>query len=438
MTTPIITVENLSKRYHLGQIGATTLRDSAQRLWHRLRGQNPDHALGKDSSLSSSDSGFKSQTLTSPTSPTDFWALKDVSFEVQPGEVLGIIGRNGAGKSTLLKILARITEPTSGRAIIRGRMASLLEVGTGFHPELSGRENIFLNGAILGMRHAEIAQKFDEIVAFSEVDQFIDTPVKHYSSGMYVRLAFAVAAHLDPEILVVDEVLAVGDIQFQKKCLSKMGDIAQEGRTVLFVSHNMGAVSTLTTRSLWLSQGRIVESGGTFQVVKHYLANGVDVRDRQVGDLDFFRRDRSHKNILHIKRIWVKGEVSTVPIMEINADFTLCVEVEVHQAICGANVTVVFKNEEGSRVLVLFSWDEGFSLTSKPGLCHIGIGVRGLPLSPGQYVVDVGINQSTVTIAFDVVTDVPVFTIVNSEKVTQWPDRTWGCIHWSDVKWDNL
>jgi len=202
----------------------------------------------------------------------EFWALKDVSFEVKRGEVLGIIGRNGAGKSTLLKVLSQITEPTTGRVEIRGRVASLLEVGTGFHPELTGRENVFLNGAILGMSRLEIMRKFDEIVAFAEVDQFIDTPVKHYSSGMYLRLAFAVAAHLEPEILIVDEVLAVGDAAFQKKCLEKMGDVSHEGRTVLFVSHNMTAVSALSGRGLLLQQGHVEMHGPIGATVAAYTA----------------------------------------------------------------------------------------------------------------------------------------------------------------------
>ena len=284
MSTPIITVEHLSKRYHLGQIGATTLRDSAQRLYHRLCGQNPDAHLGKVSSNTqvsslipqpsslpaSSDSGIKFQPSALLSSPDDLWALKDVSFEVQPGEVLGIIGRNGAGKSTLLKILSRITEPTSGRAILRGRVASLLEVGTGFHPELTGRENIFLNGAILGMKEAEIARKFDEIVAFSEVERFIDTPVKRYSSGMYVRLAFAVAAHLEPEILLVDEVLAVGDAEFQKKCIGKMSDVSKAGRTVLFVSHNMGAIRELCAMAIFIDKGFLVERGPVDHIIRKY------------------------------------------------------------------------------------------------------------------------------------------------------------------------
>ena len=200
-----------------------------------------------------------------------FWALKDVSFEVKRGEVLGIIGRNGAGKSTLLKILSRITEPTEGAIDIHGRVGSLLEVGTGFHPELTGRENVYLNGAILGMRRTEIVRQFDEIVAFAEVEKFIDTPVKHYSSGMYTRLAFAVAAHLEPDILIVDEVLAVGDAQFQKKCLGKMGDVAKGGRTVLFVSHNMGAIQSLCTSAVLLHAGRLENIGKTATIVSAYL-----------------------------------------------------------------------------------------------------------------------------------------------------------------------
>src|SRR5436189_720888 len=205
--------------------------------------------------------------LTSET----FWALKDVSFEVKQGEVVGIIRRNGAGKSTLLKILNRITEPTSGGADVYGRVGALLEVGTGFHPELTGRENVFLNGAILGMSRAEIRKKFDEIVAFAEVEKFLDTPVKRYSSGMYVRLAFAVAAHLEPEILIVDEVLAVGDVQFQKKCLGKMGEVAHGGRTVLFVSHNMTAIRALCEHGLLLDDGILVKSGTTEDAIRAYL-----------------------------------------------------------------------------------------------------------------------------------------------------------------------
>lgn len=266
----VISVENLSKLYRLGQIGVTTLRESTERLWHRLRGRSPDREMGTAGIEQNPHTPIPTHSDTSSRSD-ELWALKDVSFSVQRGEVLGIIGRNGAGKSTLLKILSRITEPTSGRAVMRGRVGSLLEVGTGFHPELTGRENIYLNGAILGMKRAEIAAKFDEIVAFAEIEKFIDTPVKRYSSGMYVRLAFAVAAHLDPEILLVDEVLAVGDVGFQRKCLGKMGEVARGGRTVLFVSHNMAAVRQLCGQSAWVDAGQIGYLGDTGTAVDEYV-----------------------------------------------------------------------------------------------------------------------------------------------------------------------
>jgi lipopolysaccharide transport system ATP-binding protein len=254
MTDIAIKVENLGKMYRIG-----------------AEDQRPDNLwdAAKQAALSPFD--YLRRITRPPTEEEILWALKDVSFEVERGEVLGIIGRNGAGKSTLLKVLSRITEPTEGQAIINGRVGSLLEVGTGFHPELTGRENIYLNGAILGMTRAEIDRKFDEIVDFSGVERFIDTPVKRYSSGMYVRLAFAVAAHLDPEILLIDEVLSVGDAAFQKKCLGKMEDVSHQGRTVLFVSHNMAAVRSLCGRGILLNNGRVSGSGSASDVVTSYL-----------------------------------------------------------------------------------------------------------------------------------------------------------------------
>jgi lipopolysaccharide transport system ATP-binding protein len=261
MSDTAIAVENLGKLYHIGkeQQRHNTLRDAlaaglrAPLGWIRRNGK--------------SDSGEADAIV---------WALRDISFDVKQGDAVGIIGRNGAGKSTLLKVLSRITEPTDGLAQIRGRVGSLLEVGTGFHPELTGRENIYLNGAILGMRRAEITRKFDEIVAFAEIERFLDTPVKHYSSGMYVRLAFAVAAHLEPEILLVDEVLAVGDLRFQQKCLGKMGEIAGEGRTVLFVSHNMIAVRSLCSRGFLLESGRLSFDGSPENCISTYISRSED------------------------------------------------------------------------------------------------------------------------------------------------------------------
>src|SRR5271165_967576 len=254
----IITVEGVSKRYLIGhQITDDTLRDQMSR------------------GIRSAAEWMRPGARGAKRSVEEFWALKDVSFELSRGQVLGIVGRNGAGKSTLLKILSRITEPTAGRIRMRGRAASLLEVGTGFHPELTGRENVYLNGAILGMRKAEIARKFDEIVAFSEIERFLDTPVKHYSSGMYVRLAFAIAAHLEPEILIVDEVLAVGDAQFQKKCLNKVSQVTHEdGRTVLFVSHNSAALQRICSTGIWLNQGRLAGQGPINECLAAYLRTG--------------------------------------------------------------------------------------------------------------------------------------------------------------------
>ncbi|CVK19937.1 ABC transporter ATP-binding protein [Sporomusa sphaeroides] len=260
MSDTVIKVENLSKQYQLGTIGSGTLYRDLQSWWARLKGkEDPNSKLGQwDVSQIGEDNSF--------------WALRDVSFEINQGDIVGIIGRNGAGKSTLLKILSRVTGPTSGQIKIKGRVASLLEVGTGFHPELTGRENVYLNGAILGMRKAEIDRKFDEIVDFAEISKFIDTPVKRYSSGMYVRLAFAVAAHLDPEILIVDEVLAVGDIEFQKKCLGKMKDVGQQGRTVLFVSHNMVAIEQLCSSAILIENGQIKSKSFTVRdIIKDYL-----------------------------------------------------------------------------------------------------------------------------------------------------------------------
>jgi len=258
--TIAISVENISKEYRLGTINHGTLSHDLQSWWARVRGKEDPNA-----SLHANESA---------TENAHFLALDDVSFQVQQGDVLGVIGNNGAGKSTLLKILSQVTAPTRGSVRLNGRIASLLEVGTGFHPELTGRENVFLNGAILGMRKAEILAKFDEIVAFAEIEKFIDTPVKRYSSGMYVRLAFAVAAHLEPEILILDEVLAVGDAQFQKKCLGKMKETGSQGRTVIFVSHNLAAVKSLCNSAISLSKGKIVRAGPVASVVDEYLGHG--------------------------------------------------------------------------------------------------------------------------------------------------------------------
>jgi lipopolysaccharide transport system ATP-binding protein len=285
MSNTVIKVENLGKQYRLGQVGTGTLSTDINRWWHKVRGkEDPYLQIGE------------SNDRTKMGGSDLVWALKDINFEVKQGEVLGIIGKNGAGKSTLLKILSQVTGPTVGDIKVKGRIASLLEVGTGFHPDLSGRENVFLNGAILGMSKQEIKNKFDEIVAFSGVERYINTPVKRYSSGMYVRLAFAVAAHLEPEILIVDEVLAVGDAEFQKKCLGKMKDVSNEGRTVLFVSHNLQAVSNLCTTGLFLNKGETDTAGSIEDCIKKYLISSREMNLTTVSLND--RLKRTGGNIL--------------------------------------------------------------------------------------------------------------------------------------------
>lgn len=269
MSKPIIKVENLSKAYQIGQIGSGTLSKDIDRFWQTkiLRKEDPFLKIGETNDRSKKGAS------------NIVWSLKDINFEINQGDAVGVIGKNGAGKSTLLKLLSRVTSPTTGEIKVKGRIASLLEVGTGFHPELSGRENIYLNGAILGMRKKEITRKLDEIIDFSGVERYIDTPVKRYSSGMYVRLAFAVAAHLESEILIVDEVLAVGDAEFQKKCLGKMGDISKgEGRTVLFVSHNMAAVQNLCNKGIVLDNGQIAFQGASDKSIQEYLKNSANIK----------------------------------------------------------------------------------------------------------------------------------------------------------------
>jgi len=280
MSKPVIIVENLSKAYQIGQIGTGTISRDMERFWTtKIRGkEDPFLKIGE-----TNDRSTKGQSDI-------VWSLKDINFEINQGDAVGIIGKNGAGKSTLLKLLSRVTSPTTGEIRVKGRIASLLEVGTGFHPELSGRENIYLNGAILGMRKKEITRKLEEIIDFSGVERYIDTPVKRYSSGMYVRLAFAVAAHLESEILIVDEVLAVGDAEFQKKCLGKMGDISKgEGRTVLFVSHNMSAVKSLCTKGLVMEHGKVKKNGEVEAAVSYYLSGDSEVMNKKTFGHDYDR-----------------------------------------------------------------------------------------------------------------------------------------------------
>lgn len=296
------------------------------------------------------------KTLINPTGSETFWALRHIDFEVEKGLVLGVIGKNGAGKSTLLKILSRVVEPTEGRAEIRGRVGSLLEVGTGFHPELTGRENVYLNGAILGMKRSEIEKKFDEIIAFSEIEQFIDTPVKRYSSGMYMRLAFAVSAHLEPEILIVDEVLAVGDAEFQKKCLGKMSDVAGEGRTVLFVSHNMSAVTRLTKECIILEHGRMVKRANSQEAVDYYLSHDYQKGGERVWKSSEIPEDAKPFKPVSMRVINNRGQVSD-SVRSIDP-LSIEVEYELDAPITGLRVGIYLMSMRGEFVFTSFDTDD--------------------------------------------------------------------------------
>lgn len=343
MSTPVIQVENVSKAYRLGQISSGTLSDDLKVWWAKARGKpNPLLKIGQEHHQNREGEYI--------------WALNGVSFAVEQGSVLGIIGRNGAGKSTVLKILSRVTAPTSGSIKVKGRIASLLEVGTGFHPELTGRENIYLNGAILGMKQVEINRKFDEIVDFSEIGQFIDTPVKRYSSGMYVRLAFAVAAHLEPEILIVDEVLAVGDAEFQRKSLGKMGDAAQQGRTVLFVSHNMSAILRLTQEAIVLEKGRLALRAASPEAVDYYLS-AKDTRDGQrIWERDEVPSAAAPFRPVALRLVDQKGQVvETVRSVE---PFAVELEYYLDAPLTGLRIGLYLNSARGDQVLTSFDTDE--------------------------------------------------------------------------------
>jgi lipopolysaccharide transport system ATP-binding protein len=378
----ILRTSDLGKRYRIGgeQEAYRTMRDTivraAKRPIERIR--NP----GAVTHVSQ-----------------DLWALRHVDFEVGVGEAVGIIGRNGAGKSTLLKVLSHITEPTEGRVEIKGRVASLLEVGTGFHQELSGRENIYLNGAILGMTRAEIKAKFDEIVAFSEIDRFLDTPVKRYSSGMFVRLAFAVAAHLEPEILIVDEVLAVGDAEFQKKCLGKMEDVAGHGRTVLFVSHNMAAVTALCTRAVLLEHGQLVESGATRDVTGAYLRRGKDASTTPLAE----RTDRGGPGDLRFTSITLEDEngdpVTSTPS---GGGVTVRLEYEVADGrpLSSVVMGVSVKGLYGQPLFICLSRTRPGGYMTLPPSGSVRCRIPALPLIPGVYMMDVWCKASEVMVDF--------------------------------------
>jgi lipopolysaccharide transport system ATP-binding protein len=401
----VIRAENLGKKYLLthqnrGRSRYTALRDviadGVKGLWARVFSARQRAGIVKE----------------------EFWALREVSFEVLRGEAIGIIGRNGAGKSTLLKVLSRITEPTTGRLSIKGRVASLLEVGTGFHPELTGRENIFLNGAILGMTNGEIKRRFDEIVDFAEVEKFLDTPVKHFSSGMYMRLAFAVAAHLEPEILVIDEVLAVGDAAFQKKCLGKMGDVAKQGRTVLFVSHNMAAVTQLCRNAIHLQNGRVVDGGPAASVVNRYLASDQSVA-ATVDLTDFPTRTGS--GIVRFEWGEMRGSEG-----EARRDFCIGEDVIVafrFQAKPGfhekqVRLAIQLRTSDGTNLCNMADMDSDFAIKDFSGAETISVRLPDIRLYPDTYYLSLWVGSITNIDVYDWVRDCLSFAIVGGGQLT--------------------
>lgn len=395
----VIKVENLSKQYRLGDVGTGTLSHDLKRWWYQVRGkEDPYLRIGE-----TNDRTRKGES--------DYvWALRDINFEVKAGEVLGIIGRNGAGKSTLLKILSKKTKPTTGSIKVKGRIASLLEVGTGFHPELTGRENIYLNGAILGMTRREIQSKFDEIVEFSGVERYIDTPVKRYSSGMYVRLAFAVAAHLEPEILIVDEVLAVGDAEFQKKCLGKMKDVSvNDGRTVLFVSHNMGSIQQLCNKGIILKQGSVFGHGNIADVVEKYLSSA------SVINHEFVRRSGNKKaEFIEYKLIGLQGQELSELFMgeSLFLNFKVRFNVDVRHAEVGLNV----KSNLGELITHVTNIDNDFFIKGKENsIQEYQVELKHIFFSPNSYTIDMAIVSGDER--FDMLEDILPFSMIEGKSI---------------------
>jgi lipopolysaccharide transport system ATP-binding protein len=423
MSDIAIKVEDVGKLYRLGEVGTGTLSQDLKRWWAVTRGkEDPFVKVGQINDR------------TQKAHSEFVWAVKDVNFEVKKGEVLGIIGRNGAGKSTLLKLLSKVTQPTKGNIKINGRIASLLEVGTGFHPDLTGRENIFLNGAILGMNKAEIKKKFDEIVDFAGIERYIDTPVKRYSSGMYVRLAFAVAAFLEPEILIIDEVLAVGDAEFQKKCLGRMHDVSvNDGRTVLFVSHNMGAILNLCQKGLLLDKGAVEQRGNITEVVSHYFFLGIDRNEKP--PIDKFRNYKVSEAPVVIEDVFVEGHETDLPQLNMNDPINIIIRIKAREKINGGSISFGFYNSEGIQTDMSFSWDDEFYLNAESGTYDIKISPQHLRLPPERYTIAVGLNQGYLTNAWDGIMYYPIFEIENRSVVRHWDSRPWAIHHLDKNKW---
>ncbi len=410
-----ITVENLSKAYRIGLkeeipdtllSAATSVLRAPLKNFKRLRGLDTYSKNGDAEDI--------------------IWALKDVSFEVQEGEVLGVIGRNGAGKSTLLKILSRITKPTSGRAIIRGRVSSLLEVGTGFHPELSGRENVYMNGTILGMTKREIDRKFDEIVDFSGVEKFLDTPIKRYSSGMKVRLAFAVAAHLEPEILIIDEVLAVGDAEFQKKCLGKMQDVADAGRTVLFVSHNMQAVSTLTDRCLLIQHGTNIQDGDPRAVIQKYL----EAPSHQQGAYSN-NPSKDGPRVIRADVVTSEGNAIHQHGQPLQLRFLISTPV----VVSSASLSFQICDNLGRPINHIWTFDSERPMCRTPGVYELLSVVPRCRLYLGKYTLTVHFGEGPGGRKFETIENVCPFEIVMHRISREFPWRPGTCAYVEDFEW---
>ncbi len=399
--------ENISKQYRLGQVGTGTLTHDLNRFWHTVRGkEDPYLKIGEANDRSSKGS-------------SDYvWSLRDINFEIEQGDAVGIIGRNGAGKSTLLKLLSKVTKPTSGKIYTNGRIASLLEVGTGFHPEMTGRENIFLNGAILGMTRKEITRKFDEIVDFSGVERYVDTPVKRYSSGMYVRLAFAVAAHLESEILIVDEVLAVGDAEFQKKCLGKMGDVTKgEGRTILFVSHNMAAISALCKKGILLENGKMKDSGNIDKVLNTYM--NVEKNNETHVIFDDTTLRSGSKNIVFESVEIFNNTHQHSNNFSIGDDIILKLKIKNNSGEKRSEIGIQVKTVEDMPVFHIMPRDSNFELHHTAEKEEFLITLKDIRLFPGSYSITLISANTTGHQIYDNIENAISFNILDGGKYTQ-------------------
>lgn len=412
----VIAVQNISKAYQIGEFSTGTLSQDIERWWLRMRGKEDKFLMiGEENNRTVKGKG------------NIVWSLKDINFEIKQGEAVGIIGRNGAGKSTLLKILSRVTTPTTGSVKVKGRIASLLEVGTGFHPELTGRENIFLNGAILGMRKLEIKRKFDEIVNFSGVERYIDTPVKRYSSGMYVRLAFAVAAHLESEILIIDEVLAVGDGEFQKKCLGKMDAVSKgEGRTILFVSHNMAAISTLTASSILLVNGSLVANSSTTEVIKEYLEYEKASKGIFIKEPDELLPSITRVEVVTSEPASVHSSGKALDVL---------IEVNMPSYIEGMGLSFQIINENDVEVVYSYVFDVDKPLLRKKGLNKLRCRLPNCKLYVGKYYLKLYLAESKGRTFFDSIDKVCEFEVQVLDIAIEWGWQKNLCVYMEQFNW---